>query len=427
VWAAIRYRRAQALALALLSALITACAVFAPLYERSLEQSLLREGLKRNDVVATSISLDTVAVRGVPPLAAQTRKVFPAGLATLYDQGSETWSGRVRYTGLAGRPSKIQVVGSQDTCRGLQVITGACPTKAYQVLVSEAEATLQRWSVGTELTPVEDILATEFPAPFPSKFTVVGTYHQVADPAHWLGIGLEGRAGVYSPGLYLTAEQGRLVAVTGPSGAGQSTLLWVIAGAVRPTAGEVNVGEVRIDHRDRAIGEQVGLIPQGNGLATVLTARENISIPLLASGAGADDARRRTEGALAALGLDESGDHLVEELSGGQQQRVAVAHGVAVRSRVLLADEPTSELDHGNRERVLALLRAQADQGAVVIMATHDPEAAASPMRRSGSTRVDSPFSGEDRAAVPSRASVGVRGSRLPGPRWSPSRAGPAP
>jgi len=167
VSAAIRYRRAQALALALLSALITTCAVFAPLYERSLEQLLLREGLKRNDVVATSISLDTVAVRGVPPLAAQTRKVFPAGLATLYDQGSETWSGRVRYTGLAGRPSKIQVVGSQDTCRGLQVITGACPTKAYQVLVSEAEATLQRWSVGTELTPVEDILATSFRRPFP--------------------------------------------------------------------------------------------------------------------------------------------------------------------------------------------------------------------------------------------------------------------
>ena len=115
---------------------------------------------------------------------------------------------------------------------------------------------------------------------------MVGTYHQVADPAHWLGIGLEGWAGVYSPGLYLTAELGRLVALTGPSGAGQSTLLWVIAGAARPTAGEVNVGEVRIDHRDRAIGEQVGLIPQGNGLATVLTARENISIPLLASGAG---------------------------------------------------------------------------------------------------------------------------------------------
>ncbi len=361
--AAIRYRRAQALALALLSALITTCAVFAPLYERSLEQLLLREGLKRNDVVATSISLDTVAVRGVPPLAAQTRKVFPAGLATLYDQGSETWSGRVRYTGLAGRPSKIQVVGSQDTCRGLQVITGACPTKAYQVLVSEAEATLQRWSVGTELTPVEDILATSFRRPFPSKFTVVGTYHQVADPAHWPGIGLEGWAGVYSPGLYLTAELGRLVALTGPSGAGQSTLLRVIAGAVRPTAGRgqrgggshrpPGPGHWRAG-RSHPSGQRAGDGPHGT--------REHLD-PVAGVGGRVDDARRRTEGALAAVGLDESGDHLVEELSGGQQQRVAVAHGVAVRSRVLLADEPTSELDHGNRERVLALLRAQGRPG----------------------------------------------------------------
>lgn len=76
------------------------------------------------------------------------------------------------------------------------------------------------------------------------------------------------------------------------------------------------------------------------------------------------------------MGLGESGDHLVEELSGGQQQRVAVARGLAARAWVLLADEPTSKLDHLNRERVLALLLAEAARGAVVVMATHDPEAA---------------------------------------------------
>ena len=76
------------------------------------------------------------------------------------------------------------------------------------------------------------------------------------------------------------------------------------------------------------------------------------------------------------MGLHESGSHLAEELSGGQQQRVAVARGLALRGHVLLADEPTSELDHDNRERVLALLRAEARRGAIVIMATHDPEAA---------------------------------------------------
>jgi putative ABC transport system ATP-binding protein len=175
----------------------------------------------------------------------------------------------------------------------------------------------------------------------------------------------------------LTAEQGRLLAVTGPSGAGKSTLLWVIAGAVRAGPGQVSVGGFSIDGRDRAVREGVGLIPQGNGLATVLTARENIAIPLLSLGIRAGEAHRMTEEALTEVDLDESGDHLVEELSGGQQQRVAVARGLALRSRVLLADEPTSELDHVNRERVLALLREQADQGAVVIMATHDPEAAA--------------------------------------------------
>jgi len=77
---------------------------------------------------------------------------------------------------------------------------------------------------------------------------------------------------------------------------------------------------------------------------------------------------------------------LAEELSGGQQQRVAVARGLALRGRVLLADEPTSELDHDNRERVLALLRAEADRGAIVVMATHDPEAAA---RADGEVRLD--------------------------------------
>jgi len=201
VWAAIRYRRAQALALALLSMLITACAVFAPIYERSLEQALLREGLKRNDIVATSVSLDTVAVRDVTPVAAETRKVFPSALAPLYDQGSEAWSGKVSYTGVAGSPSSLQVVGLQETCRGLQIVSGACPTQAFQILVSAAEAKVQGWSVGTQVSPVEAIPSAASPAPFPSKFTIVGTYHQLPDPSHWVGITLEGRAGTYSPGI----------------------------------------------------------------------------------------------------------------------------------------------------------------------------------------------------------------------------------
>ena len=86
------------------------------------------------------------------------------------------------------------------------------------------------------------------------------------------------------------------------------------------------------------------------------------------------------------MGLEESATHLAEELSGGQQQRVAVARGLALRGRVLLADEPTSELDHDNRELVLGLPRQEAERGAIVLMATHDPEAAE---RADGEVRLD--------------------------------------
>jgi putative ABC transport system ATP-binding protein len=170
---------------------------------------------------------------------------------------------------------------------------------------------------------------------------------------------------------------GTLVAVTGPSGAGKTSLLWALAGALVPSQGEVRFGDRPVAERERAAELGIALVPQGNGLADMLTATENITASLLALGVSAADARERASEALAAVGLVDSGDHLIEELSGGQQQRVAVARGLAARSSVLLADEPTSDLDSGNRERVVALLRAEAEAGAVVLMATHDPEAAA--------------------------------------------------
>jgi putative ABC transport system ATP-binding protein len=119
------------------------------------------------------------------------------------------------------------------------------------------------------------------------------------------------------------------------------------------------------------------LIPQDSGLAAVLTAQENIQVSLIAGGAGTQEARRTTADALDRLGLSGQADQLVEELSGGQQQRAAVARGIAMRGHVLLADEVTSELDAANRQRVLDLLRGEARRGAVVVFATHDPEAAA--------------------------------------------------
>ncbi|TCO35692.1 putative ABC transport system ATP-binding protein [Kribbella steppae] len=169
---------------------------------------------------------------------------------------------------------------------------------------------------------------------------------------------------------------GFVLAVSGPSGAGKSSLLWAIAGAVPVKSGQVEVDGRVITDRPRAAAHGVVLIPQGNGLARVLTARENLSMPLLADRKPTEEVDRVIEEALTSVGLLDSGDHLVEELSGGEQQRVAVARGIAQQGRVILADESTSELDSSNRERVLDLLRTQADRGAAVVIATHDPTVA---------------------------------------------------
>lgn len=176
--------------------------------------------------------------------------------------------------------------------------------------------------------------------------------------------------------ISMTIESGRMLAVTGSSGAGKTTLLWTMAGLLSPTRGTVTVGGEVVRDRDHAVARKVVLIPQDNGLAPVLTASENLQVVLIANGFAPVDARRVTAQCLDRLGLGAQADQLVEELSGGQQQRTAVARGLALRGDVVLADEVTSELDATNRQRVLELLRAEADRGAAVVLATHDPEAA---------------------------------------------------
>lgn len=170
---------------------------------------------------------------------------------------------------------------------------------------------------------------------------------------------------------------GTMLAVTGPSGAGKSSLLWALAGALTPAAGSVHVDGASLTSRDDATTRGISLIPQGNGLAGALTAEENVLVPLLARKVSPREALQRTGAALALVGLEQSGRHLVDELSGGQQQRVALARAFATRAGVLLADESTSDLDAGNRERMVAALQGEAKRGAVVVLATHDPEAAA--------------------------------------------------
>ena len=175
----------------------------------------------------------------------------------------------------------------------------------------------------------------------------------------------------------VTVRPGELLAVTGPSGAGKTTLLAAMAGLLAPVTGGVLVDDAPLRDRDHAVSLGVVLIPQDNGLAAILTAAENITVAMIATGGTPAEARRGTAESLERVGLTGHGGQLIEELSGGQQQRTAIARGLALRGDVLLADEVTSELDAANRQRVIDLLRAEADRGAAVVFATHDPEAAA--------------------------------------------------
>ena len=175
----------------------------------------------------------------------------------------------------------------------------------------------------------------------------------------------------------LALEPGALVAVTGSSASGKSTLLAALAGALAPASGAVLLAGEPIGDRARASASGIAFMPQGGALVSTLTAMENVVVSLLGRRVAPAEAHARARSALLTVGLAEEGDHLPEELSGGQRQRVAVAVLLASEGRVLLLDEPTSELDAANRQRVLAALRTQAAEGAIVLVATHDPEAAA--------------------------------------------------
>jgi putative ABC transport system ATP-binding protein len=175
----------------------------------------------------------------------------------------------------------------------------------------------------------------------------------------------------------LTLPPGTMVAVTGSSGSGKSTLLWALSGAIRPDGGSVRLGADPVGDREHASRLGIAFMPQGGALVSTLTAQENVSVGLLAQGVAPTEVQARAAAALNVVGLGEEGAHLPDELSGGQQQRAAIAVVLASKAPVLLLDEPTSELDAVNRQRILAALRTEAAAGAIVVVATHDPEAAA--------------------------------------------------
>ena len=183
------------------------------------------------------------------------------------------------------------------------------------------------------------------------------------------------------PDESLTIDEGEFVAIIGQSGSGKSTLMNMLGLLDVPTSGEYyingNLVEDLTDDQMSVIrNEQIGFIFQGFNLISSLTAVENVELPLVYRGMGRQERREIAEKALARVGLDKRMHHLPAEMSGGQQQRVAVARAIAAAPPVILADEPTGNLDTKSTKEVMAILHRLKDEGRTVVVITHDNEIA---------------------------------------------------
>jgi len=190
------------------------------------------------------------------------------------------------------------------------------------------------------------------------------------------GLRVDGPGAPLLDDVSVEALPGRILAVTGSSGSGKTTLLSVLGGLVRADAGDASYDGRAVETSSGEPLPGTAFVLQTYGLVPSLTAEENIAIALRARSVSPTDASSRSLSALDRVGVADLAERLVTELSGGQLQRVAVARALALEAEVLLADEPTSELDERNRDLVVAELRIEADRGAVVVLATHDPEVA---------------------------------------------------
>jgi len=177
-------------------------------------------------------------------------------------------------------------------------------------------------------------------------------------------------------GASLAVERGETLAVLGPSGSGKSSLLAVLGGLEPPDDGRVRLGGEDLTVGDVGQRRRLGLVLQGYGLLSLLTAAENVEVALQARRVTGSAARRAALEALSSLHVAEVADKLLEQLSGGQQQRVAVARALVTKPDAILADEPTAELDADAQDVVIGSLLAAAGAGAAVVIATHDPEIA---------------------------------------------------
>jgi putative ABC transport system ATP-binding protein len=216
-------------------------------------------------------------------------------------------------------------------------------------------------------------------------------------------------------GIDLVVHSGEFVAVMGPSGSGKSTVLHLLAGLVPATSGEIwlrgrRLGE--LSEADRAVlrRRHVGVVFQFFNLISNMTVADNVELPALLAGASPKQARTRREYLLEELGLSDRADTPPTRLSGGQQQRVALARALANEPSLLLADEPTGNLDSGNTRDVIRLLEKVHDQGQTILLVTHDARVA------SAANRVISLFDGmivDDAAVTPSTGKASTIGSIL--------------
>jgi putative ABC transport system ATP-binding protein len=178
--------------------------------------------------------------------------------------------------------------------------------------------------------------------------------------------------------IHLDIKHGEYVAIAGPSGCGKTTLLSILGLLDTPTDGSYTldqqpVAKLSASERARVRNRQIGFIFQAFNLIGDLTVYENVELPLTYRDMAADDRRKRVQAALERVGMSHRMKHFPAQLSGGQQQRVAVARAVAGDPAILLADEPTGNLDSTNGEAVMELLRELHQAGATICMVTHDP------------------------------------------------------
>ncbi|HEU5305481.1 MAG TPA: ABC transporter ATP-binding protein [Gemmatimonadales bacterium] len=187
-------------------------------------------------------------------------------------------------------------------------------------------------------------------------------------------------------GVSLEIGAGEYVAVAGPSGSGKSTLLQLIGGIDAPSGGTVELMGTRLDRLSdgeltRLRLTRLGFVFQRFHLLPVLTAQENVELPMAEAGMGARDRRRRARELLAYVGLEHRAAHRATQLSGGEMQRVAIARALANRPALLLADEPTGELDAATGQEILQLFRRLNQDGTTLVVVTHDENLASEATR----------------------------------------------